>query len=167
MKGRLEEHTGYIQLYFTVVDSVSVDGSRICFQWGHTQYMYLLGGIIVCSRDVVIVIMIISASIFASTLVMSNYCTLYHVRYLLDFFYLEIFKRPVKFIFNSPFPSCLLAAWIYPLNIICLPQSFVSCVVGWVGVFVMSCQCSVTVILFCNNVFVTMFLYIICNHRCL
>ena len=32
--------------------------------------------------------------------------------------------------------------------------------------FVMTllCQCSVTVIMFCNNVFVTMFLYIICNH---
>ena len=39
----------------------------------------------------------------------------------------------------------------------------------WLFCFVMLCQCSVTVIMFLQqcvaiNVFVTMFLYIICNH---
>ena len=37
-------------------------------------------------------------------------------------------------------------------NVICFPQSFISCTVGWVGVFAMFCQCSVTVTMFRNNV---------------
>ena len=36
--------------------------------------------------------------------------------------------------------------------VICFPQSFISCAVGWVGVFAMFCQCSVTVTMFHNNV---------------
>ena len=38
------------------------------------------------------------------------------------------------------------------VNVICFPQSFISCTVGWVGVFAMFCQCSVTVTMFRNNV---------------
>ena len=46
------------------------------------------------------------------------------------------------------------------VNVICFPQSFISCTVGWVGVFAMSCQCSVTVTMFRNNV---LQLFCICN----
>ena len=38
------------------------------------------------------------------------------------------------------------------VNVICFPQSFISCTVGWVGVFAMFCQYSVTVTMFRNNV---------------
>ena len=38
------------------------------------------------------------------------------------------------------------------VNVICFPQSFISCTVGWVGVIAMFCQCSVTVTMFRNNV---------------
>ena len=38
------------------------------------------------------------------------------------------------------------------VNVICFPQSFISCTFGWVGVFAMFCQCSVTVTMFRNNV---------------
>ena len=36
--------------------------------------------------------------------------------------------------------------------VICVPQSFISCVVGGFGVFLLFCQCSVTVTMFRNNV---------------
>ena len=61
-------------------------------------------------------------------------------------------------------PKLKLTSSVLPTNclnlsiVICVPQSFISCVVGWVGVFVLLCQCSVTVAMFCNNVSV------ICNH---
>ena len=42
--------------------------------------------------------------------------------------------------------------------IICVFQSFISCVVGWVGVLSICCQCFVTLTMCCDNVFV------ICNH---
>ena len=38
------------------------------------------------------------------------------------------------------------------VNVICFPQSFISCTVEWVGVFAMFCQCYVTVTMFRNNV---------------
>ena len=37
------------------------------------------------------------------------------------------------------------------VNVICFPQSSISCTVGWVGVSAMFCQCSVTVTMFRNN----------------
>ena len=65
-------------------------------------------------------------------------------------------------------PELKLTFSVLPTNclnwsvVICVPQSFISYVVGWVGVLVMLCQCSVTVIMFCNNMlqqcFVTIFL---------
>ena len=48
----------------------------------------------------------------------------------------------------SVLPTSCLNLFVF----ICVPQSFISCVVGWVGVFVTLGQCSVTVIQFCNNV---------------
>ena len=55
---------------------------------------------------------------------------------------------PLLFVFISPLSAVLLDEWLF---------------------FVMLCQCSVTVIMFLQqcvaiNVFVTMFLYIICNN---
>ena len=70
-------------------------------------------------------------------------------------------------------PELKLTFSVLPTNyfnlsiVICVSQSFISCVVGWVAflffVNVMSMFCNCNDV-FAINVFVTMFLYIICNH---
>ena len=45
-----------------------------------------------------------------------------------------------------------MVAQIVATNQISVTYNLISCVVGSMGVFVMLCQCSVTVTMFCNNV---------------
>ena len=57
------------------------------------------------------------------------------------------FRSRTKLTFSVLPTNCLNVSVV-----ICFPQSFISCAVGWVGVFAMFCQCSVTVTMFRNNV---------------